>query len=148
MSKPYEMQAGRELDALIHQRIFGIYVPTQAEMRAEAETYWATKSPQCQVFDRFKVVPRGSEAAKRPFSHELAAFETNCPEYSTDITAAWRVVEKVRQLKPDVRVESYQGYWHCHIDCNNAVAARVVSAEADTAPLAICRAALGMEVER
>ena len=79
------MEAGRDLDALIDQRIFGRKHLTQEEMKAEAERVWE-KQPQCGRFlaGFSNVGPIG-----------CPRFEMNMPRYSTDIAAAWQVVEQV-----------------------------------------------------
>ena len=57
--------------------------------------------------------------------------------FSTDISAAWEVVEKMQQTK-FVRVQCDNGdYW-----CKIGGEILGVKAQGDTAPLAICRAAL------
>lgn len=76
------------------------------------------------------------------------------PSYSTDIAAAWAAVEKLQEIYPDYdfyleksgrHVEFWfrindtsQGGWNS----SGAWDKRISDAEADTAPLAICRAAL------
>lgn len=73
---------------------------------------------------------------------EPAPDEARFPPYSADITAAWGVVERLRLgIEP-----SYMpGKWYCW-----APGKKTDRAVADTAPLAICLAALhalGVEVE-
>jgi hypothetical protein len=70
------------------------------------------------------------------------------PLYSTDIAAAWQVVEKMQSVTPggDIHIECLDGEWEvstCHgaFTPLGADGWRDFSA-ADTAPLAICRAAL------
>lgn len=124
-----KLHAGRELDALITEKVMGRRVPSQEEMRAVAEADWL-RNPRQQFFDgssalppfgAFKAAPRDAEAAKQPFSHDLAVFEINCPNYSTDIASAWKVVEKMEALgfwcqtqTPFGAIASlaaYDGYW-------------------------------------
>jgi len=70
------------------------------------------------------------------------------PFYSTDITDAWAVVEKmcnetgcdiIKVCKRDP--ELLRGEWSCNFG-------RGFEAFADTAPLAICRAALMAEIKQ
>lgn len=67
------------------------------------------------------------------------------PHYSTDIADAWRVVEKLkpamreRLLRWQLEVYASENYGACFINSANHT---FFYSEADTAPLAICRAAL------
>ena len=60
---------------------------------------------------------------------------------SSDIAAAWQVAEKLRNEwgSFDLRAGLQ---WFCWSDVDNRIAGEVVAASADTASLAICRAAL------
>ena len=65
------------------------------------------------------------------------------PPYSIDIAAAWQVVEHLRtklDIDSEVVIVVYQGSYNCQFERD--VAARVIAVNADTAPLAICKAAL------
>ena len=67
--------------------------------------------------------------------------------YSTSIAAAWEVVEKLRVKFPLVKVESRPNQrWQCEVYFPNPSGGLpspdIAIEEADTAPLAICRAAL------
>ena len=69
--------------------------------------------------------------------------DTGLHRYSTDIAAAWEVAEK--HLHPDWDVDLYRdkvegGSWECELVCWERKIA--VTAVADTAPMAICLAAL------
>ena len=67
------------------------------------------------------------------------------PDFALDISAAWQVVEKMREwdgcMNPEVEIRSDMGRWTCAIGFE-AWAAISGEATADTAPLAICIAAL------
>lgn len=111
-----EIPAGRELDAVVAEQVCGW-----------TGVYWLDRE-----------TPVGS--------HKPAPAQ-RVSNYSTDIAAAWLVVERMR----------LQG-WHYSIDSHGAVTGNTscgftrgtgvdqpmeaFGAEADTAPLAICRAAL------
>ena len=113
------MPAGREMDALVAEKVMG----------------WSRGTYHSDGVDYLRD-PEGT-------SH------LNVPQYSTDIAAAWQVVEKIRTKYPVIRISTGDlmgKYWQCHM----ADAWREVSHEDDsdwfanapTAPLAICRAAL------
>lgn len=56
--------------------------------------------------------------------------------YSTDISAAWQVVEKMREKSGVVLSDFLNNDWSCHfVDAGKEIVA-------ETLPLAICRAAL------
>lgn len=62
--------------------------------------------------------------------------------YSTDIAAAWRVVEKIKNITPECEIvwDCTMKYWEVTWEYTEDRYARFASAE--TAPLAICIAAL------
>ena len=95
------MKAGRELDALIAEKVMGW------RLQAEPYTCWNLPDGDQRIYT---------------------------PNFSTDIAAAWRVVEKMRS--PDFRLNR-EGDWVC---CFGGTVA--FCGDGDTAALAICRAAL------
>lgn len=124
------MPAGRELDALVAERLFGVRIFTQAEMEAEARRVWADQ-PRCEWF------------AMGFYATKLGRDDIECRQeirhYSTNIAEAWPIAVMFRM---DV-----------HNLSNNKGAARVhaingdqvwptYQVNADTPALAICRAAL------
>ncbi len=105
------MQAGREMDVLIAEKVMG-----WKRFDHVIQSGW---------------FPPGLEPMANIYGHEI-------PRYSTDIAAAWEVVEKTRLLDTYTLGE-HDGKW--------AVLSLTYSdlepfALADTAPLAICLAAL------
>lgn len=103
------MQPGRELDALVAEKVMGL-----------TNFYWLSG-------ERFY----GPE-----YQHNRLS------DYSTDISAAWEVVDKIGSVK--VLGPTIQGEWYSSVLGN-----RKVGVWAKTAPEAICKAALiaCMEVE-
>lgn len=129
-----ELPAGRELDALIAEKVMGLEV-----IKSGAE---------CSMFTPGARWVPGGEYYELPV---LLAVESgtdpadvNDPylaAYTTDIAAAWRVVEKLRAqgVYLDVRSES-AAYGVSGFDrSKNQI---IASHRTPTAPLAICRAAL------
>jgi len=113
MSKYDEMEAGRDLDALIATKVMG----------------WQS----AYGFFRWEQTP--------PSGGEPRAV----PRYSTDIAAAWQVVEKMRAVGHTVCIDEfhlrdgtvlYGCYFH-HLETDDEH-----YAEASTVPLAICYSAL------
>jgi len=64
---------------------------------------------------------------------------SSIPHYSTDISAAWEVVEKLRGVW-DIR--SMSKTWVAILSVQVGTSDKRVGEEAETAPLAICLAAL------
>lgn len=70
---------------------------------------------------------------------ELSGLGWVAPYYSTEIAAAWKVLEKVQEIGS---LQNFGGFgWRCEIHTASP-GGRDCAGEADTAPLAICRAAL------
>lgn len=105
-----DLPAGRELDALVAEKVMG----------------W-TMLASCPMH-----ISGCSTAGIAPGQQ----YSSHVPDYSTSIEAAWQVVGKITALDSThifVLRRFYDG-WHC--------AFGAISYEADTAPLAMCRAAL------
>ena len=108
-------EAGRALDAIIAEKVMGL---------TEKDWPWD-----------YRTDGMASRSGQMP------------PPYSTSIAAAWEVVEKfqVAGNKVWVHLSRHAGI-HVHIalylNNNASFAHHDVAAEADTAPLAICLAAL------
>ena len=126
-----EMTAGRECDALVAEKVMGY---TLSELSLPAY-------PKYKLFD----IESG----------EFSGYVKEVPHYSTDIAAAWEVVkrmpipfklekcwEKAYQIGP----EGWSACWCTDADCEgcneNSRCTNGDDAWAETAPLAICGAAL------
>lgn len=108
------MNAGRELDALVAERIMGLHLAKQ-EFTGE-------------LFIRY--------------SKDTGLFQI--PEYSADISAAWEVVEKLRETWR-LEIDESKDRWQIHIENDD----KVLRDDAPTFPHAICLVALkavGVEV--
>ena len=131
-----EMEAGRELDALVAEKVMKSHRWTETppdydgkhgsdKILMPKDLTWDEASPW--------LPPRG------PIGH------INLHHYSTDIAAAWEVVEKIhsRGWFADFcwRDDVCPGRVVWAIDFVTA-AGKCVSADSESAPLAICRAAL------
>lgn len=129
-----EIPAGPELDALVAEHVMGLeYRKEKAFARPDG---WFPKEH-----------PEACPRLDDPDFHEhFGKHPATCPPYSTDIAAAWTVVEKLKNFQLDEHGDEtlrliYQPDfkdhpWNfCFGDSDNA-------AVADTAPLAISRAAL------
>lgn len=110
------MQAGRDLDALIAEKVMGL-----------------------------RVEPCRKIGEPRAIANEHGHFERFIPHYSTDIADAWEVVEKLHMQADEegdvilsINVSKERVGYRCEILCFEAAYVH----DADTAPLAICLAAL------
>lgn len=104
------MDAGRELDALIAEKVMGTFIPA------------------------------GSNPSLRDdaWLNERGYLVWEPPPYSTDIAAAWLVVEKLKQSYDIVDILFANHYVSCKVWKDFMIAEE----DAETAPLAICLAAL------
>lgn len=115
------MSAGREMDILIAEKIFGwkrkIYPPDSLGTLGSA--VWEKPGPH------------------RPHIMTIAGM----PNYSTEISAAWEVVEKLNSLGWNVCVASrIDGQYACFVTKQAAEDGSAPYRE--SAPMAICLAAL------
>lgn len=125
MGEPRE--AGRELDALVAERVMG----------------WMSVGLRAR-YGMLAADWRGHD----PLSRVGPEFECAVPHYSTDIAAAWQVVEKVQASGHRVCLyRQWNGQYHCVF--GTAFAPNFPGERhADTAPLAICLAALAVDPVR
>ena len=111
------MPAGREMDALITEKVL--------------------KRVPCDKWEHYHVL--NNAYIKRDCGHERCYPRNNAPNHSSDIAAAWEVVQwfVARRKRPSL-ARVAENEWRVALDDfkKNALA------YADTAPLAICRAAL------
>lgn len=131
------MQAGRELDALIAEKVMGLVL-----CRCTEETKEKKRSEFLAHFDKDPFGPprptvghTGSNGGCNWCGHMTPA------QYSTDIVAAWEVFNKIvsysRLYEGDISTSNGGTTWCCCFTTR-----KTVIDWADTAPLAICLAAL------
>ena len=109
------MPAGHELNKLVAEHIFGMRIEENHGLAGGF--YWVGNGVQ---FGDMRV--------------------QNVPDYSTDIEAAWEVVDKL--VRFSITIESFSKGVLCRFFSAGQTAAGDAVGWADTAPLAICRAAL------
>jgi hypothetical protein len=144
-----EIMAGRELDALVAEKVFG-------ETVVRADSLWVDDG-EGEYTDNIAIERRVTKTHLRyvPGSLQKSRLgeyidtgepvHQELPEYSTNIAAAWEVVEK---FEPFIRLECYEDSdvdpnpkaegWHVDIWHDKGLAC----VRGETAPLAVCRAAL------
>lgn len=103
--KVSEMQAGREMDALVAEKVMEW---VRAKCEGRTNDWWTQPG-----------------------------YAKSTPNFSTDIAAAWQVVEKIDLFSRAILERDEDGSWWVDDEpCHN------IQSNASTAPLAICRAAL------
>lgn len=134
------MKSGRELDALIAEKVMGCSV-----LKREIPTgtpIWITVPGQerTQVQDTLVLFACGCSPM-----HFHNNDHGQIPEYSTDIAAAWKVVDKITQIKCDgigwFDLRFTNGKYQATFQ-TGAYYEAVDHIEGDIAPLTICLAAL------
>lgn len=141
MSAPnVTLDAGRELDALVAEKVIG--------------WQWSGPTPPSGSFLN---TDRGFPAVYLPLDSAVPTYTSHLPNYSTDIAAAWHLVDALHEQDMNLMLEQ------CDSDCvvygesphSDEVVARAGQwaawfqteitkgrAGGDTPALAICRAAL------
>jgi hypothetical protein len=129
------MNAGRELDALIHEKVFGMTVK-----KVPAGNYVFRDD-----LDRFVITEIEEYVTDMAETDERDACEFVVPDYSTSIADAWLVVEKMREREATIKMRVYghrNGTWTVGISWYHVHGHDGKPVIADSLPLAICLAAL------
>lgn len=135
-----EYEAGRETDALVAEQVMGLRVSAWSIHLVDSPADLAEKEWRPGLFppDDFPtevlMADMDGDCPRREMLTEDGW--AGIPRYSTDIAAAWEVVEKLRHLDPILSTD------RCEWECGFGEGPTGHSAYAPTAPLAICRAAL------
>ena len=123
------MEPGRELDALVAERVMGkpkpTVIPRSDEKFLETWDDWG-----------------GAWLARFKGDNEIGQYYAL--PFSTNISKAWEVVEKMQELGCMIELDRYypgenSGLWTCLFCAGSELCGR---AEVPTAPEAICKAAL------
>lgn len=138
-----KLEAGVELDDRIAERVFGWCVEQFTYGGMEKD-----RNEKCTVW-----VTDPSRALEAP--RKRVDITKNRIPFSTDIAAAWQVLDHLISLHPkwrfwvgksaDLPEEDIEPYWECYIQDYESTPTnpyRGYADDCDTAPLAICRAAL------
>lgn len=147
------MKPGRELDALVAEKVMGWKRMTEGEVHP----YTFDEVYPCAAaagFDRSRVSawwfdPRRVNEKGEPEAMRVAEDEGD-PDYefpvfapSTDIADAWQVVERMRRDGFHVGIaDNRPNTWWVDLTPDASVSGECTSAEGATAPLTICLAAL------
>lgn len=140
-----ELPAGRELDALVAERLFkwrwfnvvgvAVLVPPRVEEDWLQRPSLYTPIDGSNGLEREHIdCVRFHDSSKG--GNQILEF----PHFSTDIAAAWLVVEELHRRQ--LAVEIHYAYWNSPYVKIRTMAETVGDAVTETVPLAICRAAL------
>lgn len=139
-----QMPAGRELDRLIAEKVLGLSVYHYDKDHAD-NCYFMLMDTEG---DPVLFTGRHRDAERKT---EAAAWG-DCPAYSTDIAAAWEVLMEMKDRRrryatsrhgfamSEALIERPEGEWVTVFKCQ--IGGRENRGYEDTAPLAICKAAL------
>ncbi len=135
-----ELEAGRELDALVAEKVMGLCLH-EWPVITDDDWNWEVRCPKCNT-------------TKYGGHSDLMPIEGYTEPYSTDIAAAWEVVEKIERMfwpKRDLwwQLES-AGASGSDLEAAVVFEGSVAkaTAQAVTMPLAICRASLAAMTEK
>jgi hypothetical protein len=125
------LAAGRELDAIVAERVMGI-APRDVRIKGETNTV--------------RIYSDNLALADGLWERKDLEWYGSPPRYSTQIETAWQLVERMRELGSGVSLSAYPPggardaqrieLWRCRFGLYGG------DASGDTASLAICRAAL------
>jgi hypothetical protein len=156
MSTEIELHAGGEMDAEVARRVFGFWKARHPDGLMNGDEYWW--APHHTMPGAWMYV----SAALRGVWGSSFDYADGLPKFSRDIAAAWTVIETMVGrtindlvvVNADVSMSRYapdepDGYT-CLLslataldaDLSEPITFQGVDASAETAPLAICRAAL------
>lgn len=124
------MPAGEEIDALIAEHVFGDKKPTQA--------LDANHVMLSMIGVTHPYTSAGGSWTGVAYWEEGDIPRWVAKNYSTDIAAAWEVVDKLY----GITLVRHKVFWHCIFDKSTEGERDEDYMQGDTVPLAICRAAL------
>lgn len=132
------LKAGRELDLLVAEKVMSLVPCDNWRPINFGSAGGPAFQKDCEHENCYPASERGSAHGRMG----------GCPQYSTNITLAWQVVEHLRKQGLEFTIDSRGGdpYWAEFANENHTVGGQ---ASADTPALAICLAALkarGVEV--
>lgn len=131
------LPAGHALDHLVATRVMGVAQVTVFWSDFSHNPRWEPFDPSCEL--QGALVQQGKIRLRDGYGLGDGKYDVNPPRYSTDVAAAWLVVEALRTKGYDFdSFTSHEG-WSDAIFLKDGDEHLV---RAETFPLAICRAAL------
>lgn len=142
-----QIQAGPELDAEVARVVFGwrrMEPKNPTHLRCFAGKFgWVLMPPGQDHYGQWKPAEPGTPPA--PDWLDVLAEEETVPPYSTDIAAAWLVVERLREIGLGVLIATERSGWEVELTTTPALYERGYRGcfrTDPTMPLVVCRAAL------
>lgn len=138
-----DLHAGPELDRLIAEKVIG------SDMTILPEHQWRREGSGARIQDfEFNDIHHGPKCDRCGYFYCVHCDDFNnshcaldIPIYSTNITMAWKVVERLDAFTSAIQLERVDPHrWR--VTLNVPRLDSLIAADAETAPLAICRAAL------
>lgn len=130
------MKVGRELDALVAEKVMGLPITDFTKTACQPYYSWGGEYTNIHYAPNNEpYVVTGVEKAGCPQVRRI-------DDYSTSIADAWQVVEKLRERNVISISCMINRKWRCEIVQAESAPQQPINAFADTAPLAICLAAL------
>lgn len=131
-----EIAAGPDLDAEIARRVFGFWLARHPDGLMDGDEYWWTEHPTTDGSWCY-----ASVALPRLMGPNVR-YRDGLPKFSTDIAAAWAVVERCTEIGGKVAYRDVNGlpvatWFMAHFEN-----AHIWSCSSPEAAEAICRAAL------
>lgn len=126
------MEAGRELDALVAEKVMGLRVLFAARAWSEDDWLGSDIPTEENVMAIVNERPENPDQKWRGPSHLII------PHYSTDIAAAWQVVKQMRSRGFSIVLSDH----NAGIEVVWIATGQVINVSAETDELAICLAAL------
>ena len=126
-----ESLTGRDLNIKILEEIFG-YKHYVGSAVPDEHVHFGANQEEVWLLE---------PDVNHPFGKRVCRNCGDLPDYSEDIAAAWEVVGKMQEHGYPMILDNndYRGHFDCGFYTDDVT---LIQAEAETAPLAICRAAL------
>lgn len=155
------MEKGAELDALIHERVFGekvLRVGNKNFPRSDKEKFGIYRCVSCGYEGPVSTAGFDVDTLSSICFNHCAGKERKplygflnqyLQPYSTSISAAWLVVDKLEHHEFRMINECHNGKWcwYCGIEQPEDLGEGFFSAQAERLPEAICKAALLTKLE-
>lgn len=133
------MEAGRELDALVAERVMARDLSMGKHEWREVDLDDRDRCQSTYFCDRCANHAGWVDISELDMSESCKPY---CPTYSSDILAAWQVVDRLRSQKCEVEVKSGRWGWDVDFWPRKESSLEYGHIQLPSLPVAICMAAL------